>query len=82
MAGDGGGNARAQSRKIMILLGFVGIGAGLLDHLGQHPLQSRSLQANRGRFYRKCLRAKGFHLKPVAFQLLGDARKDHHLPGL
>ena len=65
--------------KIMILRGFVGICAGLLDDLGQHPLQRRSLQANRRSLDGKCVRAKGFHLEAVALQLLGDAREDHHL---
>ncbi len=81
MAGDRGGNSRAESRKILILLGFVGIGARLLNYLGQHPLQSRSLQSHGRGFYRKCLRAKGFHFKTIAIKLFGDASEDHHLPG-
>ena len=63
----------------MILLGFIRISAGLLDDLGQHPLQSRSFQANRGGFYRKCLRAKGFYLEAVTLQFLGNASENHHL---
>ena len=54
----------------------------LLDHLGQHPLQCRAFQAHRRSFHRKCLWAKGFHLKSVAFQFLGNLGKNHHLPGL
>ena len=47
--------------------------AGLLDDLGQHPFQSRAFQAHRRGFDRKCLWAKGFHLKAVALQFFGDA---------
>jgi len=82
MAGDGGRNPRTKCRKILIPLRFSGVGAALLNHLGKHPLQSRSLQADRSSFHRKCLWAKGFHLKSVPVQLLGDLREDHHLPGL
>ena len=45
-------------------------------------LELRALQADRRGFDGKCLRAKGFHLKSVAFQFFGDARKNHHLLGL
>ena len=85
MAGDGGGNPRAQRRKILILLGFVIIvspGCGLLDDLAQRPLQLSALQAHRGSFDRKCMWAKGFYLKSVALQLFGNAGKNHHLLGL
>jgi hypothetical protein len=34
MTGDGSGNARTESRKIMIPRLFLGIGAGLLDNFG------------------------------------------------
>ena len=61
---------------------FVGVCGGLFDDLAKRALELRALQADRGRFDRKCLRAKGFHLKTVAFELLGDAGKNHHLFGL
>ena len=82
MAGDRGSNSRTERGKVLILFGFVRIGSGVLNDLGQHPLQSRSFQPNGCRFDCKCLWAKGFHLKTVAFQLLGYSREDHHLPCL
>ena len=82
MASDGGGNTRAECSKILILLGFIGIRTGLLNDLGEHSFECRAFQAHRCSFYRKCLRAKGFHLKAVAVQLFGDLGKNHHLPGL
>ena len=51
----------------------------MLDDFGERPLELRTLQADRRRFHGKCLRAKGFHLKAVALEFLGNARKNHHL---
>ncbi len=82
MAGDGSGDARADSGKFFIPNGFIRIRRGLLDDLGESPLQGSSLQANRSRFDRKCMRAKWFHLKAVAFKFRGDARENYHLFGL
>ncbi len=45
----------------------------------KHLLQGRSLQAHRRRLDRKYLRAKGFHFKSVALQLLGNRGENHHL---
>ena len=66
--------------RFLILRGFFRICAGLLNHLGQHSLERRALQAHRRRFDRKCLRAKGFHLKSVGFQFLGNPGENDHLP--
>ncbi len=82
MAGDGGGNPRAQAVKCLIRCGFVGVGSGLFDHFAERPLQLSALQAHGGGFHRKCLWAKGFHLKTVGFELLGNAREHYHLLGL
>ena len=82
MAGNGGGNAGAETVKFFIARGFRGIGGGLIDDLGEHALELGAFKANGGGLYRKCLRAKGFHLKTVVFELLGDAGKDDHLLGL
>ena len=54
----------------------------MLDHFGQHPLQSRPFQAHGSLLHRKCLRTKGFDLKSIALQFLRDARKNYHLPRL
>ncbi len=62
--------------------GSSGIGSRLIDDFGERSFELGALQADRGGFDRKCLRAKGFHLKTVDFQLLGDAGEDDHLFGL
>src|ERR1019366_4402638 len=62
--------------------GFVYFLAGLIYHLSEHSLERSALKAHRGRFDRKCLRAKWFHLKPIAFKLVGDLGKNNHLRGL
>jgi len=82
MAGDGGGNAGTEGCKVFILFDFIGVGGGLLDDLGEHTLEGGAFQANRGGFDGKCLRAKGFHLKTVALELVGDGGKNDHLLGL
>ena len=61
---------------------FVGVGGGLFDDFAEGPLELCALQAYGSRFYRKCLWAKGFHLKTVGFKLLRNAREDDHLLGL
>ena len=82
MAGDGGCYSCAQRLKLFILLHFVRVTAGLLDNLGEHSLECHAFQTDRGRLYRKCLRAKGFYLKTIALQLVGDLSKNDHLCGL
>src|ERR1039458_2200138 len=81
-AGNGGGDAGAETVKFLIAGGFCGIGGRLIDDFGEGALELGALEANRGGFYRKCLRAKGFHFKAVVFKLLGDAGEDDHLFGL
>ena len=49
----------------LILLRFSRIGAGLLDDLGEHPLQTCPFQPDRRRFHRKCMWAKGFYLSLI-----------------
>ena len=79
MAGNGGGNAGAETVKFFIARGFRGIGGGLIDDLGEHALKLGALEANGRGFDRKCLRTKGFHFETIAFQLLGNASEYHHL---
>lgn len=82
MAGDGGGNARAELAKFLIAEGFIGAGGGLIDDFGERFFEFLALQADRRCFDGKCLRAKEFHLESVAFKFLGDAGKNDHLLGL
>src|SRR5580700_12056203 len=82
MAGNGRSNAGAQRAKILILRGLIGVATGLFYDFGQSSLKLGSLQPDWRCFDRKCLRAKGFNLKAVAFKFLGNARKHDHLPGL
>ena len=79
MAGDGSGNPRAQSRKILIPNGILIIGAGLVDDLAEHPFQACTLQPHRRRLHRQSLRPKGLYFKAVPLQLLGNAREYHHM---
>jgi hypothetical protein len=74
MAGDGGGNPRRRGCKILILLGSP---ESALDCSITSPASAPAAPSRpTGRsLYRKCLWAKGFHLKAVALQLLGDARE-------
>ena len=82
MAGNGGCDAGAETRKFFIARWFRGIGGRLIDDFGQGALEFCALEANGCGFDRKCLRAKGFHFKAVVFKLLGDASEDDHLFGL
>ena len=82
MAGNGGGDAGAETVKFLIARGFCGICGRLVDDFGEGALEFGALEANGGGFDRKCLRAKGFHFKAVVFELLGYASEDDHLFGL
>jgi hypothetical protein len=67
MAGNGGGDAGAETVKFLIPRGFCGICGRLINDFGERALELGAFEANGGRFDCKCLRAKGFHLKAVVF---------------
>jgi hypothetical protein len=70
-----------RAGKILILLGFVGIGAdcSITSPASAPAAPSRPTGAA---LTASVCGPKGSTSKPLRFQLLGDARKNHHLPGL
>ena len=81
VTGDGGGDARAQGGKLLILRGFIRVGGGLVDDLAEHALERGPLQADRRGFDGEGLGTEGLNLKAIALQFFGDACKYNHLLG-
>jgi len=80
MAGDGGGDSRAKRGKILIQRGFAVSFAGLLNDFTEHAFQGGAIEAHGSGFNREGLRAEGFHLEAVSFELIRDLGKNDHLP--
>jgi hypothetical protein len=81
VTGDGGGNARAEGGKVLILGWLIGIRGGLVNDFAEHALESRALKADRSGFDGEGLGPEGLNFKAVALELFCDARKYNHLLG-
>src|SRR5262249_31004285 len=80
MAGDGCGDSRAESGKILIQRGFARSLPGLLDDLLEHALQGGALKADGSSLHGEGLRAEGLDLETVPLKFVGDLGENYHLP--